>query len=171
MLQRCFFIVFTLSLLTCLTASSQTYYIVRHAEKAAVNGNTNMTATDPPLTDAGKARAEALKELLKDKKIGHIFSTNTLRTRSTAEPLSKQLGLAIETYGPKPDTSFIRQLKELKTNAVIVGHSNTIDDIVNMLCGEHLVHADIDESIYNNLFVVTIRQQKAIFEAKKYGGD
>jgi len=166
MLRRC---VFILGLLLSLTASSQTYYIVRHAEKAAVNGNTNMMANDPPLTDAGKARAEALKELLKNEDIGHIFSTNTLRTRSTAEPLSKHSGISIETYGPRPDAAFIQQLKGLKKNVVIVGHSNTIDDIVNMLCGEQKVHADIEDPVYDNLFVVTIKDGKAVFEGKKYG--
>jgi broad specificity phosphatase PhoE len=165
MLRRCLFV---LSLFLSLTACSQTYYIVRHAEKASVNGNTNMNATDPPLTDAGKERADALKELLKDEKIGHIFSTNTIRTRTTAEPLSKYLNVPIETYGPRPDAAFIEKLKSLKKNVVIVGHSNTIDDLVNMLCGEQKVPADIDESIYNNLFVVTIKNGKAEFEGRKY---
>lgn len=160
-----------LSLFISLTACSQTYYIVRHAEKAAVNGNTNMNASDPLLTDAGKERAEALKELLKNENIGHIFSTNTIRTRSTAEPLSKQLGITIETYAPRPDAAFIQQLKGLKKNVLIVGHSNTIDDIVNMLCDRQKIPTDIDESVYNNLFVVTIKNGKAEFEGKKYGNN
>ena len=39
-----------------------TYYIVRHAEKAAQGPN--MTS-DVPLTEEGKARAEDLKNILK----------------------------------------------------------------------------------------------------------
>lgn len=151
-----------------LTASSQTYYIVRHAEKAVVDGNPNMTANDPPLTEAGVARAMALKALLKDEKIGYIFSTNTLRTRSTAEPLSRHIDVPVEIYNPRPDASFIQKLRSLDKNVLIVGHSNTIDDIVNMLCNEQKVAADVDEKIYDNLFIVTIDQGKVSFVQKKY---
>ena len=77
------FIAFLVPVLV-LTSCTRTYYIVRHAEKVVVNGNSSMMSNDPPLTEAGKERAEALKELLKTKKIGYIFSTNTIRTRSTA---------------------------------------------------------------------------------------
>ncbi|MGB8195052.1 MAG: phosphoglycerate mutase family protein [Chitinophagaceae bacterium] len=152
-----------------LTASSQTYYIVRHAEKAVANGNPNMNATDPPLTDGGKARAEALKEALKNEKLGFIFSTNTIRTKSTAEPLSQYLSIPIQTYNPRPDSLFIQQLRLLKHNALIVGHSNTVDDIVNMLTKEQTIPKDLDDSEYDNLFIVRVKGDKVEFERKKYG--
>ena len=71
------------------------------------------------------------KEILKTKKIGYIFSTNTIRTRSTAEPVRAYFNLATEAYPPVPDSAFIARLKSLKKNTLIVGHSNTVDDIVN----------------------------------------
>jgi broad specificity phosphatase PhoE len=150
-----------------LTACSQTYYIVRHGEKAAATGE--MNATDPPLSDAGKARAEALREVLKNEKIGHIFSTNTIRTRSTAAPLSTLLNIPITTYGPRPDSAFISHLKTLKNNVLIVGHSNTIDDVVNMLTKEQKVPKDLEDSEYNNLFIVIIKGDKVTFERRTYG--
>ena len=77
-----------------LTACSHTYYVVRHAEKANPSpGNTMSSPNNPPLSDAGQQRAVALKETLKDSKIKYIFSTNTIRTTTTAEPLAKALGL------------------------------------------------------------------------------
>jgi broad specificity phosphatase PhoE len=151
-----------------LTACSQTYYIVRHAEKATVTQGSDMMANDPPLSDAGKARAQALKEVLKDKKIAYIYSTNTIRTRTTAEPLSQLTGVAIQTYGPKPDSAFIQQLKSLNKNVLIVGHSNTVDDIVNMLCNEQKVPADLQDNEYDNLFIVTKKKGKMKFEQKKF---
>lgn len=168
MLQRLFLFAFVF---ISLTACSQTYYIVRHGEKAIVEGNTNpnMSATNPPLSDAGKARAEALKEVLKNDKIGHIFSTNTIRTRSTAEPLSVFLNVPIETYNPRPDSAFIAQLRTLKKNVLIVGHSNTVDDIVNMLTKEQKIPKDLEDSEYNNLFVVTVKGDKVTFERKTFG--
>ena len=64
-----------------LFSCSQTFYVVRHAEKAAQAAN---MSSDVPLSTVGKQRAERLGGLLHDKKIGLIYSTNTTRTRTTA---------------------------------------------------------------------------------------
>ncbi|HYE53535.1 MAG TPA: phosphoglycerate mutase family protein [Chitinophagaceae bacterium] len=158
---------FFVCLLLSLTASTQTYYIVRHGEKAVVEAGSNMMANDPPLSDAGKARAEKLKELLKTEKIAHIYSTNTIRTRTTAEPTSRHYNLTIETYGPRPDSGFINKVKGLNQNVLIVGHSNTVDDIVNMLLGEAKL-SDLPDAEYDNLFVVTIKNGTATLERRKF---
>lgn len=165
MLRRSLFFV---SLLISLTACSQTYYIVRHAEKAVPDAGNTMMANDPPLSDIGKARANTLLQTLQNEKIAYIFSTNTIRTRTTAEPLSKHLNVAIQTYSSRPDSAFIRQLRSLKKDALIVGHSNTVDDIVNMLCNEQKIPADLQDNEYDNLFIVTIKNGTAKFERKKY---
>ena len=162
-----------LSLLIILTSCSRTYYVVRHAEKAIPSpGITMSTPNDPPLSDAGQQRAQALKEVLKDKKIEYIFSTNTIRTRSTAEPLRNYRALSIQTYGPMPDSAFIQQLKELKNNTLVVGHSNTVDNIVNGLTNATTVPADLQDSEYDNLFVITYKRlfgTKIKYERIKYG--
>ena len=154
-----------------LTACSHTYYIVRHAEKAVPSSGVVMnTPDDPPLSDAGAKRAEALKDELKNNKVGHIFSTNTKRTMGTADPLSKLSGTAIESYGPRPDSSFISQLKKLKRNTLIVGHSNTVDDIVNGLSNQNKL-TDLADSEYDNLFIVKYTRlfgTKISYERKKY---
>lgn len=157
-----------LCLFISLTVCSQTYYIVRHAEKGMSPGGAHMMVNDPPLSDSGKARAQSLKELLKDKDIAYIYSTNTIRTRTTAEPLSQLLGITIQTYGSKPDSAFIQQLKSLNKNVLIVGHSNTVDDIVNMLCGEKKLPGDLPDSEYDNLFIVTKKNGKMLFDQRKF---
>ena len=157
-----------LCLFISLTVCSQTYYIVRHAEKAVPAEGSNMMANDPPLSDAGKARAQSLKELLKDKHIAYVYSTNTIRTRTTAEPFSQLSGITIQTYGPRPDSAFIQQLKALDKNVLIVGHSNTVDDIVNMLCNEQKLPGDLPDSEYDNLFIVTKKNGKMSYEVKKF---
>lgn len=155
-----------------LTACSHTYYVVRHAEKATPSpGLTMSTPNDPPLSAAGEQRAQALLNILKDKKVRVIFSTNTIRTRSTAEPLSRQTGVSIQTYGPRPDSAFIQQLKGVRTNVLVVGHSNTVDEIVNGLCNETKVAGDLADSEYDNLFVVKYKRflgKKIIYERKKF---
>jgi len=151
------------------TSCRQTFYIVRHAEKEVAGSSATMMNNDPPLTEAGKQRAEALKEVLKKKKISYIFSTNTIRTRSTAEPVRAYFNLVTETYQPVPDSAFISRLLSLKKNVLLVGHSNTVDDLVNRLCGSVKIPADLPDTAYDNLFVVKKKGKKLIFENRKYG--
>ncbi|WP_276486136.1 histidine phosphatase family protein [Paraflavitalea pollutisoli] len=166
---------FSTNILICLflTSCSHTYYVVRHAEKAVPSaGITLSTPNDPPLSVKGELRANDLKEELKDKKIAYLYATNTVRTRSTAEPLRIYEGLNVQTYGPKPDSAFIGQLKRLKRNALIVGHSNTVDDIVNGLSGRVEVPGDLPDTEFDNLFVIRYRKwlgTKITYERKKFG--
>ena len=167
MLKKLLFILSAL----LLTACSHTYYVVRHAEKL-INTDAAMMSNDPPLTATGRRRAEALKDSLSDKNIRYVFSTNTLRTKSTAEPLRVLLGLTIEIYNPKPDAAFIAKLKGLKNNVLIVGHSNTVDDIVNGLCNAIKLPGDLSDNEYDNLFIVKYKRffgTTIKFEGKKYG--
>ena len=142
---------------------------MRHAEKEAPQGTETMMNNNPPLSEAGKQRAEALKEVLKTKKIGYVFSTNTLRTLSTAEPVKNYFKLTTEIYEPVPNESFISRLMSLKKNALIVGHSNTVDDIVNKLCDSVKIPADLPDTAYDNLFVIRKKGKKMSFENKKFG--
>ncbi|RYG04035.1 MAG: histidine phosphatase family protein [Chitinophagaceae bacterium] len=156
--------VFLLCITVVLQSCSYKVYVVRHAEKAT------QPANDPMLTADGAARADALKEILSDKKIIRIYSTNTKRTMKTVEPLALQQNLAIINYPGKPDASFIDSVKQIRRNQLIAGHSNTVDDIVNMLAGRHLLN-DLPETIYDNLFVVKIYKGKRApsFTNLKYG--
>lgn len=163
-------------LLICLGCYScgNTYYIVRHAEKAAAEpGASAMMASDPPLSPAGEQRAIELRQTLRGEKIEHIFSTNFKRTLSTARPLNETRGsIAIELYSSKKDSMdmFIKKLKAIKKgNVLVVGHSNTIDDIANKLCGKTVVPGDLKETQYDNLFVVRRKGKKFVFTNKKYG--
>jgi phosphohistidine phosphatase SixA len=141
---------------------SHTIYIVRHGEKSTT------PAGNPVLTEAGTQRAQRLKDLLASKKIRYIFSTNTTRTLSTAQPTSTATGIPIATYTSKPDSAFIQRLRTLKKNALVVGHSNTIDDIANLLCRRTVVAGDIPDSVYSHLFIVKIKGRKARFTDRRY---
>src|SRR5216110_1661367 len=84
--------------LYCLSCT-RSVYVVRHAEKiASTDSLAKMMANDPPLSEAGKVRALVLRDELKTKHIKHIYSTNTVRTRTTAEPLSQATKINIESY-------------------------------------------------------------------------
>ena len=153
-------------LLVVLTSCGHTYYIVRHGEKAAQVPN--MTS-DVQLSQEGQQRAIALEEVLKNKKIAYVFSTNTIRTKSTAQPTADHFRLRTEIYGPRPDSAFIVLLKSKDKNTLVVGHSNTIDDIVNMLCGEKKVSGDLPETDYDNLYTIKKKGNRYIFKGLTYG--
>lgn len=159
---------FLFALVISLTSCTHRYYVVRHAEKAAPNAT---MSSDVPLSAEGEQRAIALKNLLLNKDIDYIYATNYKRTRSTAEPLATALNTAINLYNPS-DTGFVERLKILKNNTLIVGHSNTVDDLVNKLCNEVKVAADLKDSEYDNLYVIRYRRfftTTIKFKALKYG--
>jgi phosphohistidine phosphatase SixA len=165
-------ILYLLPLILC-SCGSVKYYVVRHAEKETASPGTTMsTPNDPPLSAAGKVRAIELREALKAKGILYIFSTNTIRTISTAQPLNELRGAtSIELYNTRDSLDFlIQKLKGIqKGNSLIVGHSNTVDDIVNKLCGEIKVPKDLPDSEYDNLYIVTKKGRHYKFENKTYG--
>ena len=166
----------TLCLLIVLIMSScgNTFYVVRHAEKAKpLAGMSAMEASDPPLSDSGNLRALALKTRLQSENIKYIFSTNYKRTINTAKPLDEYL-LDVETqlYNPKKDSTvaFIDKLKSIKKgNVLVVGHSNTIDDIANLLCGSTVVPGDLKETDYDNLYKIKRKGDKYKFKGEVYG--
>jgi 2,3-bisphosphoglycerate-dependent phosphoglycerate mutase len=139
------------------------YYIVRHAEKEAAGPN---MSGDVPLTPEGKERAQKLLTLMEGKKLVAVYSTNTIRTRSTVQPTADDFHLPVRVYGPRPDSTFIAELRKYKANVLVVGHSNTVDDIVNALTGENKLK-DLEDSEYNRLFVVRMRGKKVFFEERK----
>ena len=140
-------------------------YIVRHAEK-------NITpANDPQLSQAGLRRAEELKEVLKGKNIGNIFSTNTYRTRETAMPLSMQINVPMQLYVMDTVKRFLAHVSNMRTNVLVIGHSNTLLPMLDYLGVQHTVTA-IGDYTYNNLFIVTVKKGKAVkVEETTYGAE
>ena len=153
------------TLLLFYSCTTTTYFITRHTEKEAATA----MVKDVPLSEAGQLRAVALKELLKAKNIQHIYSTNYIRTQSTAMPLSDYLGIGIEVYDAG-DTNFISRLvRKPSGNVLIIGHSNTVDNIVNELAGRMEVEADLLDNQYGDLFVIKRKGKQCIFLKEHYG--
>jgi phosphohistidine phosphatase SixA len=147
------------------SCSTTTYYVVRHAEKEAQAPN---MSSDVPLSAAGAARATALREALKNKHIQYIYSTNTIRTKSTGRPLADVIGAPIETYDPR-DTSFVSYVKGRgRGSALIVGHSNTVDDIVNKFLGRAEL-SDLPDSQFGDLFIITRKGKNYSFSHSHFG--
>jgi phosphohistidine phosphatase SixA len=105
-------------------------FLVRHAERPAE------LADDPGLTPDGQARALDLALLLEDAGITRIHSTDTRRTRETAAPLARSLGLELEIYDGAEGEAFARELVRAPGRHLVVGHSNTVPELSVALGGE-----------------------------------
>jgi phosphohistidine phosphatase SixA len=105
--------------------------MVRHAEKA------DDGTPDPPLTERGRERAACLAALLQGFSPTHLFTTPYRRNRDTLEPLAAATGLRPTVLDPKDDAAWQRALRELPpgSRAVVVGHSNSLPDLVAALGG------------------------------------
>lgn len=159
--------------LVLLCSCGRNFYIVRHAEKAEVTkGMSKQDASNPELSEVGKQRSYDLRERLSRKSITRIFTTRYKRTISTIVPVSERTGIPVSFYSPAVDSlpAFVHHLKNETTgNILIVGHSNTIDDMVNELCGTKRLPGDIADTAYDNLFIVKKRGDKYKLVQKKYG--
>ncbi|OIQ38248.1 MAG: hypothetical protein BM563_06400 [Bacteroidetes bacterium MedPE-SWsnd-G1] len=133
------------------TDETTTYYLVRHAEKDL----SDKTNRDPVLTEIGHARAKNLVKVLQEVKFDAVYSTDYNRTRDTAKPLAEANNLDLKLYDPRNIDYQGFQEKTKGQTVLIVGHSNTTPYFSNGLLGKE-VYENLDESIYNNLYIVTV---------------
>ena len=148
-------------------AAATTVLLVRHAEKAAE------PAADPPLTADGEARAQALVQVARDAGVTAIVTTQFQRTRMTAAPLAQALGITADVVtarGPDHPREVARTILERHAGetVLVVGHSNTIPEIVAALGAPH--PGVIADATHDNLFVVTVPADgKAKLVRARYG--
>jgi len=138
------------------SATTTTIVLVRHAEKQVG------AITDAPLSPEGETRASRLTQLLGGSeefgRIGKIYVTNTRRTQQTAAGLAQRLGLTPEVIDAKTDSAELarRALRENRGHlALIVGHSNTVPEIVAALTRVEGVPA-MGEDEFDTMYIVTV---------------
>ncbi len=112
------------------TCEAQTIFLVRHAERADAGGPAQ---EDPGLSAIGRARANALAATLRGAGIGSIYVTEFRRTQETAEPLAKKLGITPIVTEAKQTAELASKLKSAKKRVLVVGHSNTLPEILHAL--------------------------------------
>jgi phosphohistidine phosphatase SixA len=135
---------------TLASADAKFIYLTRHAEKSA-------TGTDPALTAEGVTRANNIAAALKKTGITSIYSTNFVRTRQTAQPLSNLLtNVPVQTYDANQLASFAAQLRALPGNTLVVGHSDTTPELIRLLSGD-VVPAS-PETEFDRLYQIAIGQ-------------
>ena len=131
------------------TAQPPVIFLVRHAERAAISGH---VPSDTGLSREGQTRAEDLAQALKDAQITAIYTSEFKRTKETAAPLARSLGIRPEVIQGDDFRTLLSKLKAARGNVLVVGHSNTLPQIINALGISTRV--TVAESDYDNLFVV-----------------
>jgi phosphohistidine phosphatase SixA len=151
-----FGVIMAVVLLTTVSAAAQqAVFVVRHAERAdgGAAGMASTGSSDPELSEAGKARAQSLAAALKDAGIKAIYVTEFKRTQQTAAPLASALGIQATIVPAKDMAVLVEKLKAGPGNALVVGHSNTVPDVIKGLGVAEPVK--LSEADYDYLFVVT----------------
>lgn len=127
--------------------------VVRHAERAS------SPADDPPLSEAGRRRAEALAAALADARIDAVITTDYERTRMTAAPLALARKLEPVVVGRQDSTATTIEhviaavrAQDAAEAVLVVGHSNTVARIVAGLGGPRL--PELCDGEYSNLFIL-----------------
>jgi phosphohistidine phosphatase SixA len=133
-----------------LAAAQDVVFVVRHAERADAGMKKGME--DPPLSAAGEARAKTLARMLRSADVEHVFATQFRRTQQTAEPLARAEHLDVTTVTAKDIDALVQKLSGITGTSLVVGHSDTIADILHALGVKEDVTIADDE--YDNLFVV-----------------
>lgn len=137
-------------------SATTTVIVVRHAEKATDDPR------DPSLSPAGQERARALAAVLADAGVSAVFTTELKRTWLTAEPAAQRANVTVQKRPLTGDDipAYARDLaREILAQhagkmVLVVGHSNTVPDIVKALSGDTV--AAIEDGEYDNFFVVTV---------------
>jgi len=137
----------SLVLLTCANAAP-VVFIVRHAEKASTSGK------DPDLSVEGQKRADALAHILKDSQITSIFVTEFKRTQQTAAPTANATHITPTVVPANDIGALVGKLRALNGNALVIGHGNTIPDLLRALGVTTAV--SIPEDDYTEIFAVLL---------------
>jgi broad specificity phosphatase PhoE len=133
-------------------------YLIRHAEKASE------TDRDPNLSARGRARAESLAVQLRDSGVNMIITSDLKRTIQTAAPLAKlrHIRPRIIPIESSVDAHVKRIADEVLhhegATILIVGHNNTVAQILEKIGGERIGDLCTDE--YSNLIIVSLEKGK-----------
>ena len=142
-------LILSISLLLITAANAApVIFIVRHAEKTRASDN------DPDLSLQGQKRADSLAHILKDSQITSVFVTEFKRTQETAAPTAKAAHVS-PTVIPASDVgALVEKLRALNGNALVVGHGNTIPDLLKAL--GIATPVSIPEDDYSEIFAVLV---------------
>ena len=145
-LLRTVSVLFLVALAACATVDGSVrggqVFVVRHFQA--------QSGEDPGLTEIGRHQAQLLANWFeKSDRPSAIFVTPYRRSQETAAPLAASLRIRPIVYDPSDNEALVEAVKAKGGNVLVVGHSNTVPDIVERLGGarpaqiQHHEHGDI----------------------------
>lgn len=137
--------------------SYSTIVLTRHAERISKEN-------DSKLTKEGETRAQNLKNILLPMTPDRIYTSSYTRCVLTTLPLARAMAKPNVHYDVSDSKALLNTiLNEHKTSkAVIIGHSNTIPEMLNLLSGSDK-YQTFDDNEYSKLFLV---QTKGLGDSK-----
>ena len=114
-------------------AGVTTIIVVRHAE-----AEPSQPGGDPALTADGRARALELARVLADTPLRSVYTTHYQRNRRTVEPLPRHAGEKPTVIDDVPGLLRALRSEPAGATALVVGHSNTVGELVRGLTGQPL---------------------------------
>lgn len=123
-------------------------YLIRHAEKENSGINPNLSA-------AGLQRANNWAVILQDVTFEAFYSTNYNRTLQTIQPIATSNQKPVTLYDPANFSLEDVVADHNGTNVFIVGHSNTIPELINEYLGAE-IYPDMAETEFGNLYKISI---------------
>jgi len=132
--------------------ATTTIYLIRHAEKADLSSN-------PELSDVGIKRAKNWAAYFEKIPIDLFYTTMYKRTQQTCSAIAATKQKDIIFY--KPDAMDLKKViaENQGKTLLIVAHSNTIPNYINKLL-DTAKYADIPESEFGNLYRITVTDEK-----------
>ena len=129
------------------------FVLVRHAEKAADDPK------DPSLSEIGQARAQRLARSLEDAPVTAVYATVYRRTQQTALPTAAAHGRDVLTYDARQSAdAFAAEVRAVQRHGtvLIVGHSNTIPALANLIAKKELFRNLLDTE-YGVFWVIRMK--------------
>ena len=154
----------TVTIREAIEREGTTVIVVRHAEKAD-------NSADPVLSPDGELRAQELARLFWNVKLNKIYTTPFNRTRLTAAPIAELNGVTPAEYAPNTTAVQLAErilLENTGKIALVVGHSNTVPELLKALSGNSFV-VQIQDSQYDDLFIANVHAKEPEILHMKYG--
>jgi broad specificity phosphatase PhoE len=130
------------------------YYFIRHAEKVDSSKN-------PDLSEKGLEKAQQWKTLFSKINFDAVYSTDFNRTLQTIQPIVAGNNQLLKIYNPKMiDIEAFKKETHGRT-ILVVGHSNTIPNMVNQIIKENK-YTNIEENQFGNLYIVTLFENQIV---------